>query len=178
MTEPRSTAAKAPRNAGRAVTVATLLIAARYGSRAGTPNGFSIEFESLIGPGANAGPTVASAVPITRSQASQRQRGEGRWPSGNTAGTAAPTITIGITNTTSASQVNHAVNGQVPPVATLPAEYPPLNTPTANRVPAASSSQPMRFVGTRATRNAPTPATDAIMSVNRTVATMSNAAAG
>ena len=101
---------------------------------------------------------------------SQRQRDDGRWPSGNTAGTAAPTSTTGITNTTLASQVNHAVSGQPPPEAMLPAEYPPLNTPTANRVPEASSSQPMRFVGTRATRNAPTPATDAIVSVNKTVA--------
>ena len=47
-----------------------------------TPNGFRIVGVPLIGPGMKAGRTIAESVPTTSSHASQRHRGDGRWPSG------------------------------------------------------------------------------------------------
>ncbi len=64
------------------MSVETALNVSSHGSSAGTPNGFRIAGLPLIGPGIRAGLTIAATVPATSSHASQRQRGDGRWPSG------------------------------------------------------------------------------------------------
>ena len=99
---------------GAALRVAIASASGRYGARGGTPNGLSIVSVSLIAPGENAGFRLASTVPATISTGSQRQRGEGRCPSGKMDGTAAATMITGGTNSTSAAHARNGVAGHVP----------------------------------------------------------------
>ena len=103
-------------------------------------------------------------------QASQRHRGPGRWPSGNTTGTPTTAISIPAACRPGPRAARYAAPGTEPGTVTAPWIPASVNAvPIPSTAAAVSSSQPTRLPGTARVTMAPTTATAATTKANDSV---------
>ena len=90
-------------------------------------------------------------MPPATTQANHRQRGDGRWPSGNNRSTKEPASPIVPTHVQESTAIAHSAPGSPAARACLP--YAPAGSTRKNPIP--SITHPSAFLGCRSARTNP-----------------------